>query len=108
MAKLRECGSFIETNEKITFTFGGWDGKSYNGEPCTKNIWRDTNYHGKDKKFVVTYLPKYKVYMFHEINEVRFHDVSNLPTCDVVAEFDKNLMEEQDTKLWKSRRPNLF
>jgi len=48
------------------------------------------------------------MYLFHEINEERLHEVSNLYTCDVIAEFDKDLMEEQDTKYWRNRRPDLF
>ena len=31
---------FRKTEERITFTFGGWDGKSYDGETKTARIYR--------------------------------------------------------------------
>lgn len=31
---------FYRTNEKITFTFNGWDGKSYDGETRTARVIR--------------------------------------------------------------------
>ena len=36
---------FIKTKEKVTFTFNGWDGKSYNGESRTATVYR-TNIEG--------------------------------------------------------------
>ena len=33
---------FRRTNEKITFSFNGWDGKSYNGESRTAYVYRST------------------------------------------------------------------
>ncbi len=31
---------FYKTREKITFTFGGWDGKSYDGESRRASVYR--------------------------------------------------------------------
>ena len=31
---------FKKTKEKVTFTFGGWDGKSYDGESRTATVYR--------------------------------------------------------------------
>ena len=43
---------FEKTNEKITFTFNGWDGKSYDGETRTARILK-TNIEGyEDIDFV--------------------------------------------------------
>ena len=36
---------FKKTKEKVTFTFGGWDGKSYDGESRTATVYR-TNIKG--------------------------------------------------------------
>ncbi|MCD7726462.1 MAG: hypothetical protein LUI12_13085 [Clostridiales bacterium] len=36
---------FTKTKEKVTFTFNGWDGKSYNGESRSAYIYR-TNIEG--------------------------------------------------------------
>ena len=36
---------FTKTREKVTFTFGGWDGKSYDGESRTASVYR-TNVPG--------------------------------------------------------------
>ena len=33
---------FRRTNEKVTFSFNGWDGKSYNGESRTAYVYRST------------------------------------------------------------------
>lgn len=40
MAKTRRLGNFTETNEKVEFTFMGWDGTGYNGEGKTQKVWR--------------------------------------------------------------------
>jgi len=43
---------FTRTNEKVTFTFGGWDGKSYDGESRTARVYR-TSYKGfEDIRFI--------------------------------------------------------
>ena len=36
---------FKKTKEKVTFTFGGWDGKSYDGESRNAKVYR-TNLPG--------------------------------------------------------------
>ena len=33
---------FTKTKEKVTFTFGGWDGKSYDGESRRATVYRTT------------------------------------------------------------------
>ena len=33
---------FIKTKEKVTFTFNGWDGKSYDGESRRATVYRTT------------------------------------------------------------------
>jgi len=33
---------FTKTKEKVTFTFQGWDGKSYDGESRTATVYRTT------------------------------------------------------------------
>ncbi|MCD8382800.1 MAG: hypothetical protein LUC30_07795 [Clostridiales bacterium] len=33
---------FTKTNERVTFTFNGWDGKSYDGESRTGRVYRTT------------------------------------------------------------------
>lgn len=33
---------FRKTSEKVTFTFNGWDGKSYNGESRRATVYRTT------------------------------------------------------------------
>lgn len=44
--------SFTKTDESIEFTFGGWDGKSYDGETRRARILR-TNVPGfEDAKFI--------------------------------------------------------
>lgn len=52
-----------KTNEKVTITFNGWDGKSYNGETRTMNVYVcDTL---PDKKFVKFYSKKFKEWTYH-------------------------------------------
>lgn len=36
MARARKLGNFTETNEKVEFTFYGWDGTGYNIEDITE------------------------------------------------------------------------
>ena len=38
---------FTKTKEKVTFTFNGWDGKSYDGESRMATVYR-TNIEGFD------------------------------------------------------------
>ena len=39
---------FTKTKEKVTFTFNGWDGKSYDGESRTSCVYR-TNVKGYEE-----------------------------------------------------------
>ena len=68
--------NFIETNEKITFTFGGWDGKSYNGETRTQTVY--TNHMCPGKKFIKFYSRKFKEYSYHVITD-ELHSITNVP-----------------------------
>ncbi len=44
--------NFTKTKEKATFTFNGWDGKSYDGESRTASVYR-TNVKGfEDARFI--------------------------------------------------------
>lgn len=43
---------FKKTKEKITFTFGGWDGKSYEGQTRTGCIYRTDIEGYEDAKFI--------------------------------------------------------
>jgi hypothetical protein len=40
--------NFTKTREKVTFTFNGWDGKSYDGESRRASVYR-TNIDGYEK-----------------------------------------------------------
>ena len=43
---------FTKTREKVTFTFNGWDGKSYDGESRSAGVYRtDIEGYG-DAKFI--------------------------------------------------------
>jgi len=39
--------SFYRTPESVTFTFNGWDGKSYDGDARTARVWH-TNLEGNE------------------------------------------------------------
>ena len=79
---LAQANGFTKTNDKVTFTFNGWDGKSYNGEGQTKPV-----YTKNSKRFVLAYSAAYKVYIAHELTgkfhpvsgfeKVRFHSILN-------------------------------
>ncbi len=43
---------FTKTNELITFTFGGWDGKSYDGESRTARVYRTGIAGYEDIRFI--------------------------------------------------------
>ena len=43
---------FKKTKEKVTFTFGGWDGKSYDGESRTATVYRTTIEGFEDVRFI--------------------------------------------------------
>ena len=44
--------SFHPTQERIAFTFNGWDGKSYDGEARTARVWHTTLAGYEDAEFV--------------------------------------------------------
>ena len=67
---------FTKTNEKITFTFGGWDGKSYNGETRTQDVYTVPTLPGK--KFIKFYSRKFKTYTYHVVTE-QLHPITNVP-----------------------------
>jgi len=72
--ELETIGGFTETKEKITVTFGGWDGKSYNGEGKTLSVWTHRAHPGK--QFVLAGRGKYR--SFHEVLTTN-HTKSGLP-----------------------------
>ena len=43
---------FTKTKEKVTFTFGGWDGKSYDGESRSARVYRTDLEGYEDARFV--------------------------------------------------------
>ena len=43
---------FYKTSERITFTFNGWDGKSYNGESRNAYVYRTILKGYKDARFI--------------------------------------------------------
>ena len=88
---MRTCMNFNETNEKVVITFGGWDGKSYDGEGRKMNVW--VSPMEPDAKFVCVYLAKYKCYTFHKITEQK-HDVSGLPCVTYYTDYDANCMNK--------------
>ena len=44
--------NFTKTKEKVTFTFNGWDGKSYNGESRRASVYRAKIEGFEDFRFV--------------------------------------------------------
>ena len=44
--------NFYRTAERITFTFNGWDGKSYDGESRTARVYRSRIEGLEDVRFV--------------------------------------------------------
>ena len=79
---LAQANGFIKTSENVTFTFSGWDGKSYNGEGQTKPV-----YTKNSKRFVLAYSAFYHDYFAYELigkshpvsgfEKVRFHSILN-------------------------------
>lgn len=60
---------FTKTNRKVRITFGGWDGKSYNGEG--KNMVIYTNPNMPDKDFVRANFKGDRCY--HMVTDKRHH-----------------------------------
>ena len=79
---LAQTNGFTKTSEKVTFTFNGWDGKSYNGEGQTKPVCIKNS-----KRFVLAYSAFYHDYFAYELigkfhpvsgfEKVRFHSILN-------------------------------
>ena len=46
------CKYFFKTNEQIRFSFGGWDGKSYDGESRTARVYRINIAGLEDARFI--------------------------------------------------------
>ncbi|MCL1857689.1 MAG: hypothetical protein FWF92_00445 [Oscillospiraceae bacterium] len=76
----KTIGAFTQTNEKITITFGGWDGRSYNGEGVNLRIW--TNKHYPDKRFVKS---SHYGGVFHEVLDDK-HEKSGLTEVTYFAD----------------------
>lgn len=79
--------TFEKTNEKITFTFGGWDGKSYNGETRTSNVYVHPMLPGK--KFIKFYSRRFREQTYHIVHEDDLHPITNVPTVSYWASEDK-------------------
>ncbi len=61
--------NFTKTRERITFTFNGWDGKSYDGESRNAYVYR-TNVPGyEDARFVKVGKGLHYIEEDHEIVE---------------------------------------
>ena len=43
---------FTKTKEKVTFTFNGWDGKSYDGESRSAKVYRTDLEGYEDARFI--------------------------------------------------------
>ena len=43
---------FTKTKEKVTFTFNGWDGKSYDGESRSASVYRTGISGYEDARFI--------------------------------------------------------
>lgn len=69
--------NFEATKEKATITFNGWDGKSYNGEARKMTVYTHPVHPGK--RFVRTWMPKYKEYAYHMILD-ELHPISGVNT----------------------------
>jgi hypothetical protein len=72
--ELETIRGFYETKEKITVTFGGWDGKSYDGEGRALRVW--THSAHPDTQFVLAGRGKYR--SFHAVQDTK-HPKSGLP-----------------------------
>jgi hypothetical protein len=90
MAKTRRLGNFTETNEKVEFTFMGWDGTGYNGEGKTQKVWRIA---GDETKYICKWMPGYHAYCILSINENDRAKQTNLPKAYFVGDFEREEME---------------
>lgn len=77
--------NFQKTNKKVRITFGGWDGKSYNGEAVNLSAYTNPDFPGK--VFVRTRSAKFHAVIYHEVlNET--HKVSGEKTVSVFTYFE--------------------
>lgn len=83
MEALAQANGFIKTSENVSFTFSGWDGKSYNGEGQTKPV-----YTKNSKRFVLAYSATCNAYIAHELIG-KFHPVSGLEEVRVNSILNK-------------------
>ncbi|GHU71349.1 hypothetical protein FACS1894184_18050 [Clostridia bacterium] len=60
---------FTKTNDRIRATLNGWDGKSYEGEGTTRNVY--TLAHKPDAKFIRAYNRPHKVYCYFIVTDER-------------------------------------
>lgn len=93
MAKHRTLGCYTETKEKVTFTFGGWDGTGYNGEGKTQSVWRRPN---DTSKYICKWMPRYHAYCILKIEESYKHAVSGLPHAFFENDFEREKMKYEN------------
>lgn len=74
----------IKTNRKVRITFGGWDGKSYNGEGCNRTVYTHP-LRGGD--YVRGYFNGSRCY--HKVTDRR-HPVSGERMVEFFTFFDKD------------------
>ena len=93
-----EMFGYRKTSEKVEITYGGWDGKSYNGEGKRTNVWVCDKYPGKKfvhiRKTFSSIYENYKADCFHEITDKK-HRISGLP---VVEYFDSELTPYEEVE----------
>lgn len=77
--------NFQSTKKMVTVTFGGWDGKSYNGETVNRRVYTNPMYPGKE--FVRTGFHGNNVRVYHVLTGEN-HKVSGAPMVSVFTHFD--------------------
>lgn len=90
MTKRRILGCYTETEEKTTFTYGGWDGTGYNGEGKKQRVWRRANDTGK---YVCKYMPCFHAYCILKIDESYKHPVTGLPQAFFENDYEHDVMK---------------
>lgn len=76
--------NFKKTNKKVRITFGGWDGKSYNGESINTTVFTNPDY--PEKIFVRS--RRKSTLIYHEVKN-ELHPITNVNTVCVFCYFDK-------------------
>lgn len=86
--------NFQKTNKKVRITFGGWDGKSYNGEAVNLSAFTNPAYPDmtfvRTRKVVRTHKGKALCFIYHEVTN-ESHPVSGEKMVRVFCFFDNNL-----------------